>query len=68
MLARMQMDESKRPSHNLCVLKPDGLLCVVNTILINHLLEEGMELITGTVGKAYTPVDNGVCRKDWRVV
>ena len=48
---------------NLCVLKPDELDCAVNTILINHLLEDDMESSDGGVGNAYTPVDNGVYRE-----
>ncbi len=59
---------AKRPEINFCVLKPDELVGVVNTLFINHLLEDSTEPSDKSVGKAYTPVDNGVYRQYQRVV
>ena len=51
---------AEHPEINHCVLKPDELVCVVNTLLINHLLENSTESSNVSVGKPYTPVYNGV--------
>jgi len=59
---------AKRLEINFCVLKPDAQVCVVNTILINHLLEGDTESPNRSVGKAYTPVYNGIYRLNRRVV
>lgn len=67
-LAASNTTTAKRPDTSLCVLKPDGLVCAVNTILTNHLLEGSMESYSGSVENAYTPVDNVVCRDNQRVV
>lgn len=42
------------------VLKPDGLVGVVNTILINHLPEDNAEPSHKSVETAYTLVEGGV--------
>ena len=59
---------AKRLEINFCVLKPDAQVCVVNTILINHLLEGDAESPERGVGKAYTPVYNGIYRQNRGIV
>jgi hypothetical protein len=50
------------------VLKPDGLVGVVNTILINHLPEDNAEPSHKGVETAYTLVENGVYGQNRGVV
>jgi hypothetical protein len=54
---------AKRSEIGLCVLKPDELVLVVNTIFINHLPEDCMVSSHGSVGKANTHIDNEVRRQ-----